>query len=458
MKRIVVLIVFLFIEVSAFAQQPDRRLKVTNDGHYLQYADGTPFFWLGDTGWDIFVKLNLDQIKKYLDNRAAKGFNVIQAVALAEHGFLSPNAYNQTALKDADTEQPNEQYFKLIDSTIEMAADRHMFIALLPTWGDKVTKMWGEGPEIFDSLNAYKFGNWIGNRYKNNWNIVWVIGGDRPAFSDKSDWRAIWRAMARGIRKGTDGKALITYHPSGEKSSAQFWSNQDDVLDFNILQSGHGALDVPVWKMIGEDYNIKPAKPALDSEPNYEDIPITWNPKKGYFRAYDVRKQIYRSVFSGACGVTYGNNPMFFFYRPGDKNIGDAERYWDEALDRPGAFQAGYLKKLILSRQPLNRIPDQSLILSGQGKDNANYITAFRGTDNSYVMVYMPVGKEIQVNTKSIKSKRIRISWFDPRTGKTDKSFIIKKSEAQSFIPPTQGIGMDWVLILDDAKKGYKIL
>ena len=126
------------------------RLQVTKDGHYLQFADGTPFFWLGDTGWGLFHRLTLAEIKQYLDNRSAKGFNVIQAVALAEFGGLHiPNRYGQLALKNDDPTKPNEKYFAVIDSAVKMARERNMFIGLLPTWGDKVTKLMGRGSCYF---------------------------------------------------------------------------------------------------------------------------------------------------------------------------------------------------------------------------------------------------------------------------------------------------------------------
>lgn len=432
------------------------RLIVSANGHYLQYEDGTPFFWLGDTGWALFYKLKLKDITVYLDNRAAKGFNVIQAVALAEpDGLRKPNGYGQVPLKNLDPTRPNNQYFLLIDSTIKMAAQRQMFIGLLPTWGDKVAKMWGEGPVIFDSINAYIYGKWIGNRYKDDPNIIWIMGGDRPAFNDSMDWRPIWRAMVRGIREGTHGHALITYHPSGESSSSEFWHGEN-LLDLNMIQSGHRKPDLPTWKWIKKDYDLTPPKPVLDGESNYEDHPIDWNPKNGYFNAYDVRKQLYRSVFSGGCGATYGDNSIFQFYSPGDHKINFANRCWKQALNRPGAFQAGYLKKLILSRPPLLRVPDQSLILTGQGNDPADHITAFRDADSSYAMVYLPVGKKIEINTSLLKTKKIKAWWFDPKTGKVDGSYSFKAKKTRWFTPPTLGKGNDWVLILDDFRKGYK--
>ncbi|MEP6950386.1 MAG: glycoside hydrolase family 140 protein [Ginsengibacter sp.] len=453
MKNIVTFLTSFFIIIYCSGQGNWKygRLKPTHDGHYLQYEDGTPFFWLGDTGWDLFYKLKLSEIKEYLDNRAAKGFNVIQAVALAEpDGIRKPNRYGQLPLINNDPTQPNNQYFSLIDSTIHLAAKHHMFIGLLPTWGDKIAKMWGEGPVIFDSINAYTYGKWIGNRYKNDPNIIWIAGGDRPAFTDSMDWRPVWRAMIKGIREGTDGKAIITYHPAGESSSSQFW-NGEDFLDVNMIQSGHRKPDLPTWQWITHDYDLIPPKPVLDGEPNYEDHPINWNPENGYFRDYDVRKQLYRSVFSGACGVTYGHNSIFQFYGHGDKKVNFADRYWEEALNRPGAFQAGYLKKLILSRPSPERVPDQFLIMGGQGKDSAEYATAFRAGDSTYAMIYLPVGKKIEINTSLIKAKLIKAWWFNPRTGKGEKSFSFGPTKSKWFTTPSLGMKDDWVLVLDDA-------
>ena len=183
------LIVFLLASAlsisNLFAQSlfEHGRLEVTKDGHYLQFADGSPFFWLGDTGWELFHRLTLPEIKEYLDNRSAKGFTVIQAVVLAEFGGLrKPNQYGQLPLINSDPATPNNQYFEVIDSAIHMARQRNLFIGLLPSWGDKIIKAWGEGPVVFDSTNAYSYGKWLGNRYKNEPNIIWILGGDRPAY------------------------------------------------------------------------------------------------------------------------------------------------------------------------------------------------------------------------------------------------------------------------------------
>ena len=449
------LLLFLccYLSANSQSQWTHGRLKVTADGHYLQYEDGTPFFWLGDTGWELFHRLRKEEINGYLENRREKGFNVIQAVILAEfNGLKRPNQYDQLPLVDLDPTKPNEKYFELIDYTVQLALQKNMFLGLLPTWGDKVTKLWGEGPVIFNEDNAYVYGKWLGQRYKKYPNIVWILGGDRPPIIDSADYRPIWRAMATGISEGADGKAIFTYHTWGGHSTSEYFHNEN-WLSINSMQSGHGSgHDVAVWKMVEHDWNLKPAKPTLDDEPNYEDHPVNpwpkWNPSNGYFRDYDVRKQIYRSVFAGACGATYGHHAVWQFLSAREDTINHADRYWTEAIDRPGAFQVGYLKRLIESHAAFDRVPDQSLILDGQG-EQSEYAVAFRERNHQCAMVYLPVGKKIVVNTRFVGDSEITISWFNPRNGKIEKKMNLRNEGSMSFDPPTTGSGNDWVLIIE---------
>ena len=453
-KRIAITFFLFSIVTSVFAQQEWKhgRLQVTKDGHYLQYNDGTPFFWLGDTGWELFHRLKKEEIEKYLENRKQKGFNVIQSVILAEFdGLKKPNQYGDVPLIGLDPTKPNEKYFELVDWTVKEAMKKNMFMGLLPTWGDKVIKMWGQGPIIFTESNAYIYGKWLGIRYKDFPNIIWILGGDRPPVNDSSDKKNIWRSMAKGILEGTNKKAIVTYHPSGESSSTKFWPNES-WLNIQMLQSGHAKKDNPVWEWIKRDREVVPVKPVLDGEPNYEDHPINWDKKNGYFRDYDVRRQTYRSVFSGACGVTYGNQAMWQFYSEREEPVAFPERTWIETLDRPGAFQVGYLKKLIESRSVIDRIPDQSIIVGGQG-EKMEYATAFRG--KKYCMIYFPTSKSLTLNLSFLPANRIRVWWFDPKSGEAAEPMTFQKLSTMSFTPPSAQNQTDWVLIIDDAETKF---
>src|SRR5690606_4837880 len=123
-----------------------------------------------------------------------KGFTVIQAVALAELvGLNDPNPYGEKPLIDKDLTKPNEYYWKHVDWIIKKAEEKGMYVGLLPTWGDKVDKQWGKGPVIFNEENAFDYGKWIGNRYKNYRNIIWINGGDRLGGGMNTP---IWNALA----------------------------------------------------------------------------------------------------------------------------------------------------------------------------------------------------------------------------------------------------------------------
>src|SRR5687768_17810389 len=90
MNKISLSVLFILLVVLSSSAQ----LRVSENQRYLQTADGKPFFWLGDTAWELFHRLTREEAEKYLKNRADKGFTVIQAVALAElDGLRDPNPY-----------------------------------------------------------------------------------------------------------------------------------------------------------------------------------------------------------------------------------------------------------------------------------------------------------------------------------------------------------------------------
>jgi Protein of unknown function (DUF4038)/Putative collagen-binding domain of a collagenase len=482
-KPIYLWICLVLIAPSAISQLPDPRaisqpaanpgppptaqippLRVSDNHHSLVTRDGKPFFWLGDTGWELFHKLTTRESEAYFSKRAAQGFTVIQAVALAElDGLHTPNTNGDLPLLHDDPLQPNEAYFRHMDTVIDLAANYHLYIGLLPTWGDKVFKdSWGKGPEIFNPDNAYAYGKWIGKRYKDRTNIIWILGGDRdprdssPAIHDI----AIWRSMAAGIEAGAGGAghALITFHPQPKaRGSSSLWFQDDDWLDINMLQTGH-CRDTPVWETVNEDYNRTPAKPVFNGECIYEEMPVCFNPKElGYANAYDVRKAAYLSVFAGAFGHTYGCGPVIWFSTKKD-NLFAAFHTWKEGLELPAANEMKYLRALIESRPMEDRIPDQTL-LADQGSCTAERIQATRGKD--YAFIYSAYGRPIVVNTEKIAGQKLNASWYDPRTGRTAYLDPFDNKGQHTFVPPlplaspVPSQREDWVLMLDDAEKNY---
>jgi hypothetical protein len=435
------LLAFLITNSGLFAQS----LRISENQRYLQYEDGRPFFWLGDTAWELFHRLDRQEAGRYLENRADKGFTVIQAVVLAElDGLNTPNALGDTPLINNDPTQPNEAYFEHVDFIVNRAEALGLYVGMLPTWGDKFNKRWGIGPEVFTPDNARVFGEFLGKRYRDK-PIVWILGGDRIPEEDEDF--AIIRAMAEGLQAGDGGKHLMTYHPMGGRNSAEFF-HQDAWLDFNMFQSGHGIEDNPNYEVTTANYQLEPVKPTLDGEPCYEDHPINWKPENGWFDESDVRQAAYWSMLAGAFGHTYGNHNIWQMWEPGREPISSARTPWQEALDHPGAYQMGYMRQLFESRDFSRLQPDPALVVSAQG-DKA--VQAARASD--FMMVYLPAHSQVEVDPQIMDAKKINAWWFDPRTGDSVNLGKFKNNATYTFRTP--GSDKDWVLVIDDAAQEF---
>jgi len=431
-------------------------IKVHPEQRYLQYQDGTPFFYLGDTAWELFHRLDLADARMYLTDRAMKGYNVIQAVILAElDGLRTPNANGDLPFTDDKYSQPNEAYFKHVDAIIQLMDSLGMVAGLLPTWGDKINKAWGEGRVIFDSdQKSEEYGRYLGNRYKNYKNIIWIMGGDR----DYTGFESIVRAMAKGVAIGISGKedysqCLMTLHPNGGGTSAK-WFHNDCWLDFNMQQNGH-CYDTEAWKRIQREYNLQPTKPVMDGEPTYEEHPVCFDrDQHGTSMDFQVRRFFYHEVFAGAFGHTYGCHAIWQMWTPEKAPVNGPIRPWYESLQLAGSYQMGYGRALMESRPFFTRIPDQMLIAEGQG-EKTRYISATRDRSGSYAMIYSEQGDPFTVNLQLLSGNRITAWWFDVKSGKSFKIGDFDKTEHRRFLPPTKGKGNDWVLVLDDTSKNF---
>jgi hypothetical protein len=428
------------------------RLQVSSNKRFIVTENNHPFFWLADTAWELFHRLTREEAKLYFAKRQERRFNLVQAVVLAEFdGLNTPNAYGEKPLIDNDPLRLNEGYFAYVDELLQLAAEHELYVGLLPTWGDKVTPNWGAGPVVFDEMNARAYGKLLAERWQKQGNIVWIIGGDRPARKGETDWTPIWRGVAEGILD-VDAKALLTYHPQGGIASTSVYLHQEPWLHINMMQSGHGGgHDVPMWEWIERDYKLSPTKPTLDAEPNYEDHPVnpwpTFDPKNGYFNDYDVRKQMYRSVFAGGCGVTYGHQSVWQFASEKHEYINHAKMDWQTAIDRPGANQVKHLRYLIESYPYLSRIPDQSIIVSEVGRGEA-HIRATRDSKGSYALVYLPKPLPVTVRLDVIVGNTIKASWFDTCSGEVTEIATFENKGQMTFTPP--GYRPDWVLRLEN--------
>ncbi|MBN2476383.1 MAG: DUF4038 domain-containing protein [Pirellulales bacterium] len=367
---LVLLLVWLLVPAVANASANLSRgpLKVSENKRFLVHADGTPFFWLGDTAWELFHRLNRDEADRYLENRAAKGYTVIQAVALAEvDGHRDPNPYGHLPLVDLDPARPavkdgpDNDYWDHVDYIVDKANSLGLYVGFLPTWGRYWHDNIKDGKPLFTVQNAETYGRWLGQRYRDK-HLIWILGGDRTV--DNDEQKEIIRAMARGLAAGDGGRHLMTFHPRGGGGSSDNFHN-DEWLDFNMRQNGHNVKFNEGFQNTRADYDRTPVKPVLDGEPIYEDHPVSFRARDlGHSISSDVRRPLYWNLFTGAFGHTYGHHSVWQMWQPGRGLINNPLMPWYEAIDQPGAGQMQYGRWLIESRPFLTRVPDDSILVA----------------------------------------------------------------------------------------------
>ena len=451
MNRVTIAWIVILMAFSAQAQRTLPALKISDNKRYFITEKGDPFFWLGDTGWLLFSKLTREEAAQYLEDRKAKGFNVVQAMVL--HTVKVVNVYGDTALTNRNVAKPKlgkeHDYWQHVDYIVDLAAAKGIYIAMVPVWGSDVKA------GLVNRQQAATYAGFLAKRYGKRSNIIWMNGGDIKG----SDSMAVWNTIGKTLYQ-LDKKHLITFHPRGRTTSSTWFHNQP-WLSFNTFQSGHQRYEQDTtkgepfhygednWKFVQADLKLKPQKPSFDAEPSYENIPQglhdTLQPK---WKAADLRRYGYWSVFAGACGFTYGDNAVMQMRKRTETATGayGARDFWDDAINDPGAAQMMHLKNLMLARPYFERVPDQSLIASGQGIKYDRLI-ATRG--KSYAYVYTYTGRNMTIALGKIDGSLVHASWYDPRTGQYKQIGDFENKGVKEFDPPGEPEnGNDWVLVL----------
>ncbi|MDE6521803.1 MAG: glycoside hydrolase family 140 protein [Muribaculaceae bacterium] len=461
MKSILFSIISLFFFTFSLgaAEKPWEHgaLRVSDNGLYLQHEDGTPFFWLGDTGWLLPQRLDRDEAQHYLEQTAQEGFNVVQVQVL--NGVPSFNRYGKMSHPDGwnldAASKPGEYgYWEHLDYIIETAERNGIYIGMVCIWGGLVKG------GLMNEEQAKTYGEFLAKRYGDKRNIIWIIGGDIQG-DVKTE---VWEALAKSI-KANDREHLMTFHPRGRTTSAR-WFADSDWLDFHLFQSGHrrydqrmGNKDYPIpdgteedsWMYVDSVRKYAPIKPVLDGEPSYENIPKglhsadepLWNDK-------DVRRYAYWSVFGGSCGHTYGHNNVMQFIRPGLPSAYFADginKPWYVAIDDPGRKQMKYLKRLMLAFPYFERVADQSIIINNGTRYDR--ILATRGKD--YLLAYNHTGRPMEIDFGKISGKEKNVWTMNPTDGRV--TYIGKTDEDHYKLIPTPG--KDLVVIAVDSDKRY---
>ena len=420
--------------VDAQPQAKVPQLHLSANRRYLVDQNNTPFLLQGDAGWSLVTAASDAEVEQYLRNRRDKGFNAV-IVELIEHRFCRRPPLNEVGdapfVTPGDLSTPNEKYFAHADWVIHKAGEYGMQVLLAPIYLGYVgtEEGWIEELLKLEPEKCLAYGRYLGQRYKDFDNIIWVMGGDRNPETALEKVNLI----AFGIRE-SDRRHLFTAHCHPENSAVDRY-REGGWLDINTTYT----YEIVHHKLLA-DYNRKPIWPFFLIESSYE----------GEHDASDVqiRRQAYWAVLCGGFGHVFGNNPIWHFNGP---TLFPVNKTWQESLDLPGSLAMMHWGRLFRSRPWYDLVPDQdhTVVTDGLGEFNGmDYLAAGRTPDGKTVIAYVPSRRTITVDMSKLAGQRARGWWFDPRSGQATEAGEFLTTGQQQLTPPAEG---DWVLVLDEA-------
>jgi len=420
----------------------DLHLKLSNNRRYLVNEKGNPFMVVGDSPWSLIAQLDEKDMETYLEDRQKRGFNSI-IVNLVEHKFCTGPPRTHSGLapfsKPGDFSTPNDAYFDFAHQAIERAGEHRIVVWLAPAYLG-----YGGGDEGFfreikaggrEKLRAY--GRFVGKRFKDLPNIVWVMGGD---YTPKGPDQWVVTELARAIRE-EDPTHLMTAHHSPESSAVAAFGEQE-WLAVNTVYGYERTLFRP---MLAE-YKRKPVRPFVLLETTYEGEHDS-TPDQ-------IRRQAYWAMLSGACGQFFGNNPIWHFDGPG---LFPANLTWQQALSAAGSHDIALLRNLFIHLPWQQLVPedDHAILAEGYGGDTATALTAWTA-DGKLSVTYIPsTGTNRRELTVAMGRfvKPVTARWYNPISGRSfgvEGSPFANRATHRLHAPGDNGTGAnDWVLILD---------
>lgn len=268
-------------------------ISINKEKGYFVNADGTPFFWNGDTCWKLFWEFTYEEAVVYLKDRAKKGFNVIM-VHLLPHRIHKCNRYAELPfMEQGDITRLNPNYFDYVERVISFAKKLNIGLAIAPMWLSKWEQDWHK---YFKGEAALKYSELVAKRLSHLNNIVaFIHGGDDDAIGRHDSVRE-----AAKIYKKFAPDVLATFH-SGIGAGWKFFG-EESWYDFCFAYTYHYDEFINQLKDARKRY---PNKPAILGETHYEgNYQIT---------AHTIRKYAYTSVFLGNAGHTYGNKEIWMY-------------------------------------------------------------------------------------------------------------------------------------------------
>ena len=427
---------------AAQASQPALPLKTAENGHFLVDQNGEPFLVVGDAAWSLIVQPAEDDIDRYLADRQKRGFNSV-IVELIEHRFCTVPPKTRAGLAPFNTpgdfSTPNDAYFDFAHDVVKKANEHGIVVWLAPAYlgyegGDE-----GWFREILaggeEKLRAY--GNFVGKRFKDLPNIVWIAGGDFVP-RQKDQWTLA--KLAEGILE-TDSTHPITAHASREISAVTAFGDHK-WLTVNTVYTSEKTL---AGSMLAE-YERQPTRPFVMIESIYEG--------EHDAKPEQIRRQAYWPMLCGGCGQFFGNCPIWHFDGPG---LFKPKLTWQQALDGIGSRDMTRLRELFAGLAWRQLVPEQGheIVTGGYGMGVTRVLTS-QTADRKLSVTYVPStgieSRELTVDLSQF-SGPVNARWYNPTDGRwtTISETPFPNRATQTFrTPGDNGTKTnDWLLILE---------
>ncbi len=414
---------------------------VSSDGRYLQHADGTPFFWLGDTVWNGPLLSDEQSWDAFLRERAAKRFSAIQFVMTAPWRTAPANAEGEVAFTGRERIAINPRFFGRMDERMD-AINAHGLLAVpVMLWAIKGDENPGFSlPED----QAIRLARYLRARYQAH-HLVWILPGDGNYAGEGAErWKRIGRAVF-----GEGEHAPVVLHPGGmqwpfDEFQGEAW------MDLIGYQSGHGdGARALQWLHSGppaRKWRDGPARPVINLEPPYEDH-LAYQSKQPH-DARSVRRAAYWSLLCApTAGLTYGAHGIWSWETEAKTPLNHAStgtaKPWHEAVSLPGSAHMKLLADFFASLPWWQLRPDEEGLLAAQpgAEDPARHIAAARTQKGDVAVLYLPAGGAVTLKPGALGSGP-HAEWFDPRTGARTPA---RSAGQDTFQAPD---AQDWVLLL----------
>jgi len=317
-------------------------IQVSADKRRFEQADGTPFFWLGDTWWkNLCKRMTWEGFQELTADRKAKGFSVIQIVCgpYPDEGAFEARWENEGGkpYETRDFSVTNPRYFDYADRRIRHLVDAGLVPAIVGAWGrgdcDAMGAVGVAGIKRHWRQLVARYGAYP---------VVWILAGEIG--TEAKDGAGPWGEVATYLRSIDPYPHPLTCHPNNGQGRRAAPGDKV-VMDYDMIGGTHDAVAATTGNILAiltSLYAKTPKMPVLVGETCYEQ-----HMQQGF---QDVQRHMFwMYMLNGAAGHTYGAAGIWHASvdnDPGVQNIYDWTT-WQEGMAFPGATQLGLGKKLL---------------------------------------------------------------------------------------------------------------